>query len=75
MIVEFTEQEVQMIKKLAEIYHFDVPPIGIEWPDEVVLTVWDAANDFEVGYGLDEGYRPTPEGLIAMSVSDKLLAA
>lgn len=35
----------------------------------------DAALDFEVTHGLDSNYLPTADGLLAISIADKLLAA
>jgi hypothetical protein len=72
MTIEFTKNEKNMLLKLAALYKFEMPKSN-DWTYEQAEKVRDAAMDFEVLQGLDESYKPTKEGLLAISIADKLL--
>ncbi len=71
-MIIFTNEEKEMIARLAKQVEIDVPPFDEEWSNDIVLAISAAARDFELAYGLDENYCPTKEGLVAISVGDKL---
>lgn len=74
MVFNFTADEKKIINKLAEIYHLSIPA-DFDFDYETSEALRDAAMDFEVIHGLDKNYNPTPDGNLAISIADKLLAA
>ncbi|MDO5734713.1 MAG: hypothetical protein Q4P08_06260 [Eubacteriales bacterium] len=69
--IDFTYEELQLLRKLKKIY--SLPEFPSAWDYKISELYRDAANDFEVIYGLDDSYDALPEAKIASSVSDKLL--
>lgn len=64
-MIEFSPAEQALIKRLAAEIGVDVPKFDSVWADDAVLSISDAARDFEVLHGLDPDGSPTPEGLLA----------
>ena len=74
-MIKFTDDEKEMIVRLAEQAGIEAPPFEADWPEDVVLAISEASRDFEVLRGLNDKYEPTREGLVAISVGDKLESA